>query len=174
MPVLNMVYAPDIRLKTMCKDVLEVTDELKQLASDMVETMYENKGVGLAAPQIGENIRLFVMDCEQGEDGEEGKIYKLFNPVITYASEELSEYEEGCLSLPDVLQIVTRPKEVTVEYLDENGQKQSLKADGLTATCIQHEIDHLNGKILLDYMGPVKRKMTLKKLDKIKKAQAIA
>lgn len=165
-----MVYAPDIRLKTMCKEVSEVTDELKQLASDMVETMYENKGVGLAAPQIGENIRLFVMDCEQNEEGKEGKVYKLFNPVITHISEELNEYEEGCLSLPNILQIVTRPKEVTVEYLDEKGQKQILKADGLTATCIQHEIDHLNGKILLDYMGPVKRRMALKKLEKAQRA----
>ncbi len=170
MPILNMVYAPDIRLKTMCKDVEEITDELKQLAADMVETMYENKGVGLAAPQIGKTIRLFVMDCEQNEEGEGGKVYKLFNPVITHASEELNEYEEGCLSLPEVLQIVTRPKEITVEYLDENGQKQVLEADGLTATCIQHEIDHLNGKILLDYMGPVKRRMALKKLEKVQRA----
>ncbi len=175
MALLNMVYAPDPRLKKNCDEIAEVTDELRQLADDMLETMYHNEGVGLAAPQIGETIRLFVMDCEQKpaeeEDGKStpGKPYKLFNPVITEASEEMNEHEEGCLSLPGILQIVERPKRVTVEYLDENGEKQSLKADGLTATCIQHELDHLNGTLLVDYMGPVKRQMTLKRLNKWKK-----
>lgn len=177
MALLNMVYAPDPRLKKNCDAVGEITDDLRQLADDMLETMYEKEGVGLAAPQIGATIRLFVMDCEQipaeEEDGKStpGKAYKLFNPVITKTSEETNEREEGCLSLPGVLQSVTRPKKITVEYTDENGQKQTLDADDLTATCIQHELDHLNGTLLTDYMGPVKRRMTLKKLQKWKREQ---
>lgn len=172
MPIRSLVYAPDMRLKKICKEVANITDDLRQLAEDMVETMYENKGIGLAAPQVGENICLFVMDCEQGEDGEKGTVYKLFNPVITWHAEETDEYEEGCLSLPEILQLVARPTEVTVKYLNEKGEKQSLEAEGLMAKCIQHEIDHLNGKLLLDYMGPVKRRMALKKLEKIKKERA--
>lgn len=177
MALLNMVYAPDPRLKKNCDAVTDINNDMRQLADDMLETMYEKEGVGLAAPQIGETIRLFVMDCEQiaaeEEDGKStpGKPYKLFNPVILEASEETNEREEGCLSLPGVLQPVTRPKKVTVEYFDENGNKQTLKADDLTATCIQHELDHLNGTLLTDYMGPVKRQMTLKKLRKWKKDQ---
>lgn len=173
MTILPMVYAPDVRLRSKCEEVQEITDELRKFMDDMLETMYQQQGVGLAAPQVGELVRIFVMDCEQGEseEGEEpkaGNPLKLVNPVITWYSEELNEYEEGCLSLPSIQHKVTRPAEVEVQYLDENGQQKTLKASGLTATCIQHEIDHLNGITLLNHMGSVRRQVSMQKLRKIK------
>ncbi len=164
-----MVYAPDPRLRTKCKEIQEITEELKEFMDDMLETMYQQQGVGLAAPQVGKLFRIFVMDCEQKEEEPKiGNPLKLVNPVITWRSEALNEYEEGCLSLPDIKHTVTRPAEVEVEYLDENGQQQRLKATGLTATCVQHELDHLNGITLLNHMGAVRRQMSMQKLRKIK------
>ncbi len=169
MTILPMVYAPDPRLRSKCEEVQEITEELKQFMDDMLETMYHQQGVGLAAPQVGKLVRIFVMDCKQNEqEPVQGNPIKMVNPVIIWRSEELNEYEEGCLSLPNIQHKVTRPAEVEVEYLDENGKKQSLKASGLSATCIQHEIDHLNGITLLNHMGSVRRQMSTQKLRKIK------
>ncbi len=168
MAVLNVICVPDESLRQVSEDINEVTDEMRLLADDMVDTMYAYKGIGLAAPQIGKHIRLFVMDYEQNEE-KKGKVYKVFNPKVTKTSEELVEMEEGCLSLPDVTVNIARPREITLEYLDENGHKQIVEAEGLMAICIQHELDHLNGKTLVDYMGPVKRKMAMKKLEKMRR-----
>ncbi len=173
MTILPIIHAPDIRLRTKCTEISEITDDLRKLLDDMLQTMYDAPGVGLAAPQVGETIRAFVMDCEQTEDEDgvkPGRPLKLINPKIIWKSEELRDYEEGCLSLPYIQFSLQRAAEVEVEYLDENGQKQTLKADGLTATCIQHELDHLDGITLLEHMGSVRRQLNTQKLRKLKAA----
>ena len=160
---------PDPRLKKLCAPVPELNDELRTLASDMLETMYDAPGVGLAAPQIGVLDRLIVMDCIKDGDPEP---YIMFNPEILTSSEDLNTYEEGCLSIPEQFADVTRPAEVRVGWIDENGNPQEKEFDGLWATCVQHEIDHLNGKLFIDYLGPMKRQMITRKSQKIKRERA--
>lgn len=160
---------PDPRLKKLCDPVAEITAELRQLAADMLETMYDAPGVGLAAPQIGVTKRLIVMDCIK--DGPAEPI-ALFNPVVTWASEDLSTYEEGCLSIPGQYDEVDRPAEVRVRWIDVDGAAQERQFSGLWATCVQHEIDHLDGKLFIDYLGPLKRQMITRKMEKLKRERA--
>ena len=160
-----IILLPDPVLRLVAAPVASVDDEVRQLADDMLETMYDAPGLGLAAPQVGVSRRLFVMDMSDKD--EEKKPYVMINPVIVQRSEELSVYEEGCLSIPDVRTDIERPAEVTVRYLDRQGKTQELRADGLLATCIQHEIDHLDGKLLIDYMSRLRRDMVVKKFKKL-------
>jgi peptide deformylase len=162
---------PDPRLKKVCAPVADISDDLRKLADDMLETMYDAPGIGLAAPQIGVMDRVIVMDCVK-EDGEAPQPMVMFNPEVILNSEDTNVYEEGCLSIPDQFAEVTRPKEVKVRWLDRDGNLQEQDFDGLWATCVQHEIDHLNGKLFIDYLGPMKRQMITRKSMKLKKERA--
>ncbi len=162
---------PDPRLKKVCAPVADISDDLCKLADDMLETMYDAPGIGLAAPQIGVMDRVIVMDCVK-EDGEAPKPMVMFNPEVILNSDDLNVYEEGCLSIPEQFAEVTRPKEVKVRWLDRDGNLQEQDFDGLWATCVQHEIDHLNGKLFIDYLGPMKRQMITRKSMKLKKERA--
>ncbi|MEY8881739.1 peptide deformylase [Donghicola sp. XS_ASV15] len=162
---------PDPRLKKVCAPVPDISDDLRKLADDMLETMYDAPGIGLAAPQIGVMDRVIVMDCVK-EDGEAPQPMVMFNPEVILNSDDTNVYEEGCLSIPDQFAEVTRPKEVKVRWLDRDGNLQEQDFDGLWATCVQHEIDHLNGKLFIDYLGPMKRQMITRKSMKLKKERA--
>ncbi|WP_306152221.1 peptide deformylase [Roseovarius sp. MMSF_3281] len=164
---------PDPRLKKVCAPVPDLSDDLRKLADDMLETMYDAPGIGLAAPQIGVMDRLIVLDCIK-EDGEEPRPLVMFNPEIVASSDETNVYEEGCLSIPEQYAEVTRPKVVDVRWIDRDGNEQSETFDDLWATCVQHEIDHLNGKLFIDYLGPMKRQMITRKMQKLKREQAKA
>lgn len=164
---------PDPRLKKVCAAVPDLSDDLRTLADDMLETMYDAPGIGLAAPQIGVLDRLIVMDCVK-EEGEEPRPLVMFNPKIVSSSDETSVYEEGCLSIPDQYAEVTRPAEVEVSWMDQNGNACQEVFDGLWATCVQHEIDHLNGKLFIDYLGQMKRQMITRKMQKLKRERARA
>lgn len=172
MTVRPILWHPDPRLKKTCAPVEKVDDTMRALADDMLATMYDAPGVGLAAPQIGELVRLFVMDPSDKED--EAQPTVLFNPEIVWASEALNTYNEGCLSLPELYEDVTRPAEVRVQYLDQEGNEQEAHYTGLWATCAQHEIDHLNGKLFIDHLSALKRSMMTKKMVKKKKERAKA
>ena len=160
---------PDPRLKKSCDPVSEITDELRQLAADMLDTMYDAPGIGLAAPQVGVMRRVLVMDC--AKDGP-ARPLTLINPEVTWASEDLSVYEEGCLSIPEQYAEVKRPAEVKVRWTDLDGAEQEEHFTGLWATCVQHEIDHLDGKLFIDYLGPLKRQMITRKMEKLKRERA--
>lgn len=162
---------PDPRLKKLCDPVAEVTPDMGKLAEDMLQTMYDAPGIGLAAPQIGVTKRLIVMDCVKGEN-ESPRPLVLFNPEITWVSEELSTYDEGCLSIPDQYAEVQRPAEVRVRWMGLDGKSQEEQFTGLWATCVQHEIDHLNGKLFIDYLGPLKRQLITRKMEKLKRERA--
>ncbi|UWR22885.1 peptide deformylase [Sulfitobacter sp. S190] len=166
-----ILYHPDPRLKKTCAPVADVSDDLRSLADDMLKTMYEAPGVGLAAPQVGVLDRLIVLDCVK-EEGEKPRPLVMFNPTITAASDTLNTYEEGCLSLPDLFADVTRPAEVEVAWIDRDGKEQREGMDGLWATCVQHEIDHLDGKLFIDYLKPLKRQMMTRKMVKFKRELA--
>jgi len=172
MAILPLIIAPDERLKTKSQPVAAVDDAIRTLAQDLLETMYYEKGIGLAAVQVGVLKRVLVADVTWREDGGPGKQYALVNPEIVENSDELNDYKEGCLSFPDQFADVTRPASVRVRYLDLQGKQQEETFDGLLATCIQHEIDHLNGKVFVDHISPVKRDMILRKLTKLKKQGA--
>ena len=163
-----IILHPDARLKKKSVQVESINDALIELAGDMMETMYDAPGIGLAAPQIGILERLIVMDCAKKE-GEEPDPIIMLNPLITASSEEKSVYEEGCLSIPDHFAEVTRPELVQVEWVDLDGKQHSEEFDGLKSTCIQHEIDHLNGKLFIDYLGPMKRQLITRKMRKFKR-----
>ncbi|HBS49082.1 MAG TPA: peptide deformylase [Rhodobacteraceae bacterium] len=162
---------PDPRLKKVCAPVPDLSDELRRLADDMLETMYNAPGIGLAAPQVGMMDRLIVLDCVK-EEGETPRPLIMFNPEVVAASDEMNTYEEGCLSIPDQYADVTRPREVDVTWIDRDGNAQRETFDGLWATCVQHEIDHLNGKLFIDYLGPMKRQMITRKMVKLKRDRA--
>ena len=168
--LLPILLHPDPRLKKVCDPVAAVGDELRALIGDMLATMYDAPGVGLAAPQVGVNSRLLVMDCARSEEAPQPMA--LINPEITWASEEGNTHEEGCLSIPDIFGDVTRPASVRVRFLDRNGVSQEREFDGMGATCVQHEIDHLNGKLFIDYLGPVRRQMITAKMKKLKRELA--
>ncbi|THD85302.1 peptide deformylase [Aliigemmobacter aestuarii] len=160
---------PDPRLKKPCDPVTEISEDVARLADDMLETMYDAPGIGLAAPQIGVMRRVIVMDCEK--DGPRQPMV-LINPEIVWASEDLSTYEEGCLSIPDQYAEVERPAEVRVRWMALDGSEQEQQFAGLWATCVQHEIDHLNGKLFIDFLGPLKRQMITRKMEKLKRERA--
>ena len=162
---------PDPRLKKLCDPVTEISSDLGKLAEEMLETMYDAPGIGLAAPQIGVTKRLIVLDCVKAVD-EAPRPIAMFNPVISWSSEELSIYEEGCLSIPEQYAEVQRPAEVRVTWLGLDGKMQEEQFSGLWATCVQHEIDHLNGKLFIDYLGPLKRQMITRKMEKLKRERA--
>ncbi|MES2145464.1 MAG: peptide deformylase [Pseudomonadota bacterium] len=162
---------PDPRLKKPCEPIAAITPEIVTLASDMLQTMYDAPGIGLAAPQVGVMKRLIVMDCEKRTDAPPQPMV-LINPVVLWTSEELSTYEEGCLSIPDQYADVQRPAEVRVGWRDLDGTEQERQFDGLWATCVQHEIDHLAGKLFIDYLGPLKRQMITRKMEKLKRELA--
>ena len=167
MTVLDILIAPHATLKAKAKKVAEVDSDLAAFLDDMLETMYAAPGIGLAANQVGDLRRVFVMDCSARD--EDAQPYKLVNPQIRWTSEEVTTYEEGCLSLPELYGDVERPAEVKVRYLDENGKQQERHFVGIEATCAQHEIDHLDGKLFVDHLSPLKRNMILRKLKKANK-----
>ena len=164
----SIVLHPDARLKKKSVEVENITDALIKLAEDMMETMYDAPGIGLAAPQIGVLERLIVMDCSKKEDEEPDPII-MVNPTIIASSEENSVYEEGCLSIPEHFAEITRPEFVQVEWIDLGGKQHSEEFNGLKSTCVQHEIDHLNGKLFIDYLGPMKRQLITRKMQKFKR-----
>ncbi len=164
----NIIIHPDPRLKKLCAPVPDLSDDLRALADDMLETMYDAPGIGLAAPQVGVLQRLIVLDCVKAE-GEAPRPLIMFNPEITASSDTLSTYEEGCLSIPEQYGDVTRPAEVSVKWIDRDGNEQSEDFAGLWATCVQHEIDHLNGKLFIDYLSGIKRQMITRRMVKLKR-----
>ena len=166
-----ILFHPDPRLKKNAEAVNDISDALRALAADMLETMYKAPGIGLAAPQVGISTRLIVLDCEK-DDSVDAKPLVMVNPEIVSSSEEMNVYEEGCLSIPDHFAEVTRPREVEVKWMDLNGAAQFKSFDGLWATCVQHEIDHLNGILFLDYLGAMRRQVITRKMQKFKKEQA--
>ena len=170
MAVLPIITAPDKRLKQKSEPVESVDSEIVKLMDDMLETMYLAPGVGLAAPQVGVTKRIIVVDV--GKTEEERAPYRMANPELVCTSDEFSSYEEGCLSLPEHYADVERPERIRVKYLDEANTGQELEADGLLATCIQHEMDHLEGVLFIDHLTSLKRNMILRKLQKAKKLKA--
>ena len=173
MSVKPILIHPDPRLKMRCTQIESVTDELREFADDMLQTMYDAPGIGLAAPQVGLTKRMLVMDCVKDED-EAPRPMVLINPEITWSSDETSVYEEGCLSIPDQYAEVERPAEVRVKWIDMDEQEREETFSGLWATCVQHEIDHLNGKLFIDYLKPLKRQMITRKMQKLKRERARA
>ncbi len=173
MALRDILIHPDPRLKTVADPVSEVDDGLKKLAEDMLETMYHAPGIGLAAPQVGILKRMLVMDCVKEEDAKPQPMV-LINPKVVWSSEEENTYEEGCLSIPEQYADVVRPAEVEVAWTSLEGAEQSAKFDGLWATCVQHEIDHLDGKLFIDYLKPLKRQMITRKMQKLKREKARA
>ena len=172
MPVLPIIIAPDPRLKKKSEAVETVDANVSRLMEDMLERMYLAPGIGLAAPQVDVLKQVIVIDVTKGE-GEREPIC-MANPELLWQSEETNTHEEGCLSLPDQFEEVTRPAKIKVRYLNEKNEEVELDADGLLATCIQHEIDHLQGTLFVDYLSHLKRGMILRKLKKIKKQKASA
>lgn len=168
MAKLPILTAPDPRLKKISTPVDKVDDEIRQLMDDMLETMYVAPGIGLAAPQVGVLKRVIVVDVA-GED-EEPQPMKLANPELLWVSDHDNSYQEGCLSLPEHYADVVRPAAIRLRYLDEENEVRELEADGLLATCIQHEIDHLEGILFVDHISALKRNMILRKLLKAKKS----
>ena len=157
----------------MAKPIVKIDDEVQRLASDMLETMYVAPGIGLAAPQVGVGERLLVMDCIKEEDAEPRPMV-LINPAIRWSSEELNIYEEGCLSIPEQYADVERPAEVEVTWTGLDGSEMTERFGGVWATCVQHEIDHLNGILFIDYLKPLKRQMITRKMVKLKREKARA
>lgn len=162
-----LILLPDPILKTSSKLVEKVDKPLLRLAEDMLETMYDAPGIGLAAIQIGEPLRMLVIDL--AKEGEEKAPQIFINPEILTFSDERSVYEEGCLSIPDYYADVERPAGVRVKFIDGKGAQQEIEATGLLATCLQHEIDHLNGVLFIDYISKLKREMVIKKFGKLAK-----
>ena len=167
MALLPILTAPDSRLKKKSQLVDAVDDELRRLMDDMLETMYAAPGIGLAAPQVGVLKRLVVLDIDR-EDVKTGPLF-LVNPEIIEVSDEDASHEEGCLSVPDHYSEVARPAKVRVRYLDRDGKQQEMACEGLLSTCVQHEIDHLDGVLFIDHISALKRNMILRKLLKARK-----
>jgi peptide deformylase len=162
---------PDPRLKKVCDPVREVDDAVRALMADLLQTMYDAPGIGLAAPQVGVLRQVLVIDCAKGEDEAPDPVC-LANPEITWTSEETCEHEEGCLSIPDIYAMITRPDAVRVRYLDREGAEVEREFGGVQATCVQHEIDHLDGKLFIDYLSPMRRQMITGKMKKLKRERA--
>jgi len=162
-----IITAPDPRLQAVSTDVDNVDDEIRNLVDDMSDSMYAADGIGLAAVQIGVPKRVIVIDLDQKDGKKNPRAF--INPKVLWASDEMAVFEEGCLSVPEIWDDVERPARIKAEYLDRDGAKQILDADGMLATCLQHEIDHLNGVLFIDHLSRLKRSMAIKKLTKVKK-----
>ena len=160
----SIITIPDPVLREVCAPVETVDDDIRALSDDMLETMYEAPGIGLAASQIGILKRMFVLDVAKEDAPKEPMVFII--PKIVWSSDEMSVYQEGCLSIPEYFEDVERPAQVTVQFLDREGAEKEVKADGLLATCIQHELDHLNGKLFIDYLSKLKRDRVIKKFTK--------
>ena len=167
MSVKNIITVPDEILKKISTSIEKIGVNEKRLINDLFETMYHSKGIGLAAVQVGILKRIIVIDIS-GKD-EEKKPLSLINPIIKKVGNETSTYEEGCLSIPDTFIEIERPKTCEVEYIDINGKKKILRCDGLLSTCLQHEINHLDGKLIIDNLSKLKRDLIIKKISKTKK-----
>ena len=167
MAMLPILTAPDPRLKIRARPVAAVDDGVRKLMADMLETMYAAPGLGLAAPQVGAARRVIVVDCAR--EGDPPEPLKLANPEILWRSDELLTVNEGCLSLPEHYADVERPAQIRLRYLDEQNEIRELAAEGLLATCIQHEIDHLDGVLFVDHISSLKRNIILRKLAKLKR-----
>lgn len=162
---------PNPKLKKVCEPVVKIDDVVIKLSADMLDTMYHAPGIGLAAPQIGILSRIIVMDCEK-EEAAKRKPIVMINPEIVASSDEENIYEEGCLSIPEQFAEVKRPSSVQVKWLDKDGAEQLQEFDGLWSTCVQHEIDHLNGRLFIDYLGAIKRQLITRKMQKFKREMA--
>ena len=170
MALLPILVAPDPRLKLKAKPVAAVDAKVRRLMDDLLETMYAAPGIGLAAPQAGVALRVIVVDVAR--DGEPRRPLKIANPEILWRSEELATYSEGCLSVPEHYADVTRAAKIKLRYLDHENEIREIEAEGLLATCIQHEMDHLEGVLFVDHLSSVKRGMILRKLAKAKRQKA--
>ncbi len=169
MTIKPLIILPDPLLRQQSKPIEQVDAEITRLADDMLETMYDAPGIGLAAIQIGVPRRMLVIDISR--EDEERKPVVFINPEILKVSDDVSAYEEGCLSIPDYYAEVERPASLTVAYIDRDGKKQTVEADGLLATCLQHEMDHLNGVLFIDHISRLKRDMVIKKFTKAARAK---
>ena len=163
----DILIIPDTRLRLQSTPVAAVDASVRALIEDMFETMYDAPGIGLAAIQIGVPQRVITMDLAKKDEPKKPLVF--INPEVTWAAEEKATYEEGCLSIPEYYEEVTRPKAVKVKYLDRDGQAQEIEAEGLLATCLQHEIDHINGVLFIDHISKLKRDMVMKKFKKAQK-----
>ena len=170
MAILEILEYPDPRLRTIAKPVKEVDDKLQTLIDDMFETMYDAPGIGLAATQIDQHIQLIVMDLSE----EKNEPLVFINPEVTVLEGELEKMQEGCLSVPGFYEDISRIEHVRIDALDRKGKEFSMEAEGLLAVCIQHEMDHLNGKLFVDYLSALKRNRIKKKLEKVHRNQARA
>jgi peptide deformylase len=172
MAVLPIITLPDPLLRKPSAPIERIDDEVRTLAADMLETMYAAPGIGLAAVQVGIPRRLIVLDTAKDEEPPQALV--LINPEIVTLGSEMRQHEEGCLSIPDVRVDIERPGTLTVRYIDLEGKPQELAAEGLLATAIQHEIDHLNGKLIIDFLSRLKRDMIVRRFKKQAKAEAPA
>ena len=171
MALLQIITAPDPRLKIKAKPVAKVDDKVRRLMDDMLETMYHAIGIGLAAPQVGAAERVIVVDVAR--EGEKPQPLRIANPEILWRSEEIMTANEGCLSLPEHYADVERPAAIRLRYLDHENEIREIEAKGLLATCLQHEIDHLDGVLFVDHISTLKRGMILRKLQKAKRTRAL-
>ncbi len=169
MAVLPIIIAPDPRLKVKCRPVERVDAQIRRLMDNMLETMYLAPGIGLAAPQIGVNSRIIVVDAAR--EGEDRQPMRLANPEIVWASPETIACEEGCLSLPNQYADVTRPAEARIRFIDHDNEIREIQVKGLLSTCIQHEMDHLDGVLFVDHLSNLRRDVILRKLVKARKTQ---
>ena len=172
MALLPIITAPDPRLKVKSKPVAAVDARVRRLLDDMLETMYAAPGIGLAGPQVGAALRVIVVDCAR--DGEKPQPLRIANPEILWRSPEEATFNEGCLSLPEHYAEVTRPAAIRLRYLDDQNEMREMHATGLLATCLQHEIEHLDGVLFVDHLSPLKRGMILRKLAKSKRGRTLA
>ena len=171
MAIRDVIIAPDPRLKLISAPVEKVDRKIRKLMDDLLDTMYAAPGIGLAAPQVGELVRVLVVDAAKGDD--ERRPLRMANAEILWASDDDFTYEEGCLSFPDHYSDVTRAQTVRVAYIDEHNIRQEIEADELLATCIQHEIDHLEGVLFVDLISKLKRDLILRKLKKAQRQNAV-
>lgn len=172
MAIRPLVILPDAQLRQVSKPVEAVTPEIKALAADMLETMYDAPGIGLAAIQIGVPKRIVTIDLAKQDEEKQPIVF--INPEITWSSEETNVHEEGCLSIPEYYEEVERPARVKVRYLDLDGKQQEIEAEGLLATCIQHEVDHLNGVLFIDHLSRLKRERVTKRFAKAARRESAA
>ena len=172
MPIRTILIHPESKLRKVSLEVKDLSGRLINLADDMLQTMYDAPGIGLAAPQIGLLVRLIVIDCNKENELIQHPI-QMFNPEIIETSDEKNIQEEGCLSIPNQFGEVERPSKITVRWIDRDGNEKQESFDGLWATCIQHEIDHLNGKLFIDYLSPLRRQLITRKMKKFKRENSL-